>query len=84
MAFDSALIRLLREQGGGHLDMNEAWKPLPECLSDDLWPCARPDSWPAAFPVHNVASKKAQVPGTGLAGAASVLTFVDPHQEYPH
>jgi len=68
---------------GGHLGMNEAWKPLPQCLSDDLWPCVRPESWPAAFPMHNVASKPAQVPGTGPAGAAAGPTFVDPHQEYP-
>ena len=25
----------------GSLLVNEAWKPLPECLDDDLWPCAR-------------------------------------------
>jgi hypothetical protein len=63
--------------------MNEAWKPLPQCLSDDLWPCVRPESWPAAFPMHNVASKPAQLPGTGPAGTAATPTFVDPHQEYP-
>ena len=26
----------------GVLLLNEAWKPLPECLADDLWPCAPP------------------------------------------
>ena len=36
--------------------MNEAWKPLPECLDDDLWPCVRPAGWPAAFPLYHATS----------------------------
>jgi hypothetical protein len=62
--------------------MNEAWKPLPECLSDDLWPCVRPESWPVAFPMHNVASKPGLLPGARTVGVVATPTFVDPHQQY--
>ncbi len=33
--------------------INEAWKPLPECLADDLWPCV--PYFPAAVP-HTAAT----------------------------
>ena len=36
----------------GVLLLNEAWKPLPECLADDLWPCAPPRPVQLQLPTH--------------------------------
>jgi hypothetical protein len=75
---NSSLNPALRRQDGGSLYPNEAWKPLPECLADDLWPCAlAPPGWPGVWPITHVRSKGAQPhrPAGGGAGGGSKVSF---------
>ena len=72
----------------GHLDTNEAWKPLPECLMDDVWPCTRPPGWPATWLAPNVLSKPRQPRPAAAEGAKGEwwggdLLLADPHAEEP-
>jgi hypothetical protein len=68
--------------------MSEAWKPLPECLDDDIWPCAgtaatvdtfsgvqvTEGEWPQVWIAHSVLHKPAQGRGRLQQGAVSKAT----------
>ena len=53
---------------------------MPECLSDDFWPCNRPANWPRAWPLH-VAAKGAQWLQNGEEHL--VIQLIDPHDDDP-
>ena len=53
---------------------------MSECLSDDFWPCNRPQDWPRTF-LLQVAAKGAQWLENG--GRHLDIDFVDPHDNDP-
>jgi hypothetical protein len=53
----------------------EVWR----CISDDFWPCDRPEHWPRAWPLQ-VAAKGAQWLKSVDGDTSLKIQLVDPHE----